>query len=426
MWQRLGFAVWVVLAASCATTPRNDVRGEETEARPAVVAVTQRSEGVLQLDFEPLPLAPTWEWLSTGEARAVLAAFVHSVPERPGYEVVPVIAGARGPAAEWERRLRAEFVARYGPPRLPMPDSIERSPLYMALRLSPRHMGPGFRDAAEELFRSPVFLASVALSIVVYFAAWLLPEPLFSKAFAATLTARLALAVGLVELRRVALACLQLYREAQSARSLRELEFVAERFGRATGGTALRVLVTVASFGVARTLPNVPPGGLGALLSPPRFAVAGGLSFQGATTAHVVADGTLVIAGAVVGTAASTVGSACTDGAEKKDGYQWHHLATDKNDTSATRGGPWTPLFRRLFARAGMDLDDPANRVYLAGHRGPHPEEYHSVVHDLLDAVLGRCRSREECRRDLLDALRDIASQVCTPGTQLHRLVVRP
>jgi hypothetical protein len=96
--------------------------------------------------------------------------------------------------------------------------------------------------------------------------------------------------------------------------------------------------------------------------------MAGGGAVQSATTAHVVTDGTLVIAGATLGTAASGVGSACSDGSQKKDGHHWHHLATDKNEASAARGGPWTPLFQRIFAKAGMDLNDPANLVYLAGH----------------------------------------------------------
>ncbi|KFE71256.1 putative lipoprotein [Hyalangium minutum] len=296
----------------------------------------------------------------------------------------------------------------------------------MALRLSPRYMAPGFRDAAREMFRSPLFLASVTLSIIVYFSAWMLPEPLFSKAFAATLTARLALAVGLLELRNVALACLQLYREAQAAKTLKELEAIAERFGRALGGTALRVLVMVASYGVAKALPNVPPGGLGPLLNPPRFAMAGGGVVQSASTAHVVADGTLAIAGAALGTAASGVGRACSDGSQKKDGHQWHHLATDKNEASATRGGPWTPLFQRIFARAGMDLNDPANLVYLAGHQGPHPAAYHEAVYRTLLNAIARCSSVSECRSKLVTALEGLARDVCTPGSRLHQLATKP
>jgi hypothetical protein len=99
-----------------------------------------------------------------------------------------------------------------------------------------------------------------------------------------------------------------------------------------------------------------------------------------------MADGTLVVAGAAVGTATSSLTrSACADGSQKKDGYRWHHLATNKNETAGVREGPWTPLFEALFARAGMGLEDPTNLVYLAR----------------------------------------IARDVCTPGAPLHRLVTK-
>jgi hypothetical protein len=81
--------------------------------------------------------------------------------------------------------------------------------------------------------------------------------------------------------------------------------------------------------------------------------MAGGLSFQSASTAHIVADGTIVLAGAMMGMAGSAIGSACADGTQKKDGYQWHHLATNKNEVSELNGGPWTPLLEDLFAQAG-------------------------------------------------------------------------
>jgi hypothetical protein len=363
--------------------------------------------------------------MSEEEAQAVLDAFSWSFPEAAQLQVLPASAWSTGAPAPWEARLRAEFIKHYGASRLPLPGSIRHSPLFMALRLSPRYMGPGIRDAAQQMFRSPIFLASVTLSVLVYFSAWTLPEPLFSKAFATTLTARLAFIVGLVELRNVALACLQLYREAQSARTVKELEAVAERFGRALGGTALRVLVAIASFGVAKGLPNIPSGGLGALLGPPRYAMAGGRSFQSAATAHIVADGTIVLAGAVLGTAGSAMSSACGDGSQKKEGYQWHHLATDKNDSSPLRGGPWTPRFQQLFNKAGMSLDDSANRVYLAGHQGPHSQEYHFEVYQRLEAAMGRCQSTAQCRMRLTEELQRIRNEVCTPGSFLHRLLTK-
>ncbi|MDY7230859.1 AHH domain-containing protein [Hyalangium rubrum] len=391
--------------------------------------------GELRLSFEPLPPDLAHGALRVEDAQAVLAVLDEALQQAAASPPRTIVLAAKrwgsaaGTRSAWEERLRAEFIARYGPPLLPLPEVLEKSRLYMALKVSPRYMGAGFRGAAQELFQSPVFRASVALSILVYFAAWTVPEPFFSKSFAAALTVRLALLVGALELRHVALACLRLYEEAEAATTVEELEAVAERFGRAVGGTGLRVLVMVASFGVGRALPRVPPGGLLGMMGPPRYAVAGGLTMGASMTAHAVADGTLVVAGAAMGTAASSAqgdaGAACTDGTQKKDGYRWHHLATDKNDTSTARGGPWTPLFEELFARAGMGLGAAENRVYLRAHQGPHPQAYHEEVFQRLQQALALCRTTEQCRTHLVRELRMIARDVCTPGTRLHRLLTQ-
>lgn len=165
-------------------------------------------------------------------------------------------------------------------------------------------MDDGIRDAAQELFSSPAFLASVSLSVMVYFAAWAAPEPFFSKTFAVALTVRLSLLVGLVELGHLARACLQLYQETQDAITPQQLESAAERFGRAVGGTALRVLIVVASLGLPQVLPKVPQGGLWTLLSPLRNAPAAGPALASISTAQVVADGSLIVAGVAAGTSA--------------------------------------------------------------------------------------------------------------------------
>jgi hypothetical protein len=421
---RLLLALCLALPSSCATPRGGESDEQDVRPEPQAVRVTRLSGERLQLDFEPVPLDPAWEQVSAEEIRSVLADFLRCEEEPAQFSVVPALASSPRAFAPWEARLRAEFLAKYGPPLLPLPNALERSPLFMALRISPRYMGAGIRDAARELFHSPLFLASVTLSILVYFAAWLMPEPLFSKSFAAALTARLALAVGLLELRNVALAVLQFYREAQAARTMAEIEAVAERFGHALGGTALRVLIMVASFGIAKMLPDVPPGGLGPLLSPPRFAVAGGLTFQASSTAQVVADGTIVLAGAAAGTAGAAAGSACDDGTPKREGYQWHHLATDKHD-SPNAGGPWTPLFQQLFAQAGMGLNNPENLAHLADHQGPHPEAYHKEVYQRLKTALAGCRTVSQCQSRLVKELRRIRSEVCTPGSSLHQLVTK-
>ena len=422
-------ALWLLVSISCATSPERVTPDERTGAPPKAVRMSALPDGQLRLSFDPVAIDPALEVLRMDEARAVLAAFqesfrVERLQSRPRLVLVSTGTGEAQPA-EWESQLKEEYRSRYGPSLLPLPQSLETSPLFLALKLSPRYMGTGVREAAQELFSSPVFLSSVALSVLVYFAAWMAPEPLFTKAFAAALTLRLALAVGVLELTQLARACVRLYQEAQAARTVEELEAVAERFGKAMGGTALRVLVMVASMGVGKGLPQVPQGGLGALLRSPRYAMAGGATLEGATTVQMVADGTVIVAGVAAGTAASAVGRACTDGSEKKDGHQWHHLATNKNDTSTAQGGPWTPVFEEIFAKAGMNLDAPENRVYIKGHKGPHPEDYHEEVYQRLQRALGQCRTTKQCRSNLVKALEALADEVCSTGSRLHRLATR-
>nr|WP_076606237.1 AHH domain-containing protein [Cystobacter fuscus] len=100
--------------------------------------------------------------------------------------------------------------------------------------------------------------------------------------------------------------------------------------------------------------------------------------------------------GALLGTEASAVKAAikaarttggCREDNSKGDAPE-HHIATDKNGKAEVRGGPWTPQFEPLFERAGMSLNDPANKLFVIGHKGPHPEQYHQEVYDrLTDAV---------------------------------------
>jgi hypothetical protein len=240
------------------------------------------------------------------------------------------------------------------------------------------------------------------------------------------------------ELYTVGVACLNLYREAEAASTQEQLEAAAERFGRAIGGVGLRVLVTVAGAKLSRSLPEVPMGGMWARISPPRFALAGGggrggFTVGAGTRAQVtVADGTVVLMGVSANTAvraASAVTSsrttgACRDASDKGDA-KGHHIATDKNDVSDVSGGPWTPRFEDLFARAGMNLNDPANIVYLIGHQGPHPQSYHQEIHDRLEDVLGQCRMKAECRSRLLKELDKIAGELCAPGSKLNKLVTK-
>lgn len=279
---------------------------------PRPVLLHELAGSRLRLSFPASTPHPDLERLSVAEIRPLLAAFDSFRPRahaqlRLMLESSGGAGAGQGPAAPWELRLREEFLSRFGPALLPVPESLETSRLYLALRLSTRYMDDGIREAAQELFSAPTFMASVSLSVLVYFAAWLAPEPFFSKAFAATLTVRLALLVGLVELGQLATACLRLYREAEAATTPQELEAASARFGKSLGGTLLRVLVVVANLGMPQVLPKVPEGGLWTLLSPLRHAPAGGPALQSIATAQVVADGSLLITGVAAGTSATSL-----------------------------------------------------------------------------------------------------------------------
>ncbi|HYO70959.1 MAG TPA: hypothetical protein VEU33_33265 [Archangium sp.] len=172
--------------------------------------------------------------------------------------------------------MRESYAQLYGPPSMPLLSSLESSRWFHALKLSPRYMDEGVRAAAMELLGSPTVAYSMALSMMLYMAAWAAPEPVFSKALAAAVTLGLLMTYSAAELYTVGQACLNLYREAEAARTQEQLEAAAERFGRAIGGVGLRVLVTVAGAKLAKGLPEVPKGGMWARFSPPRFAFAGG------------------------------------------------------------------------------------------------------------------------------------------------------
>lgn len=90
------------------------------------------------------------------------------------------------------------------------------------------------------------------------------------------------------------------------------------------------------------------------------------------------------------------------------------------------RGGPWTPRFELIFAKAGMSLEDAANKVYLLKHAGPHSEAYHTEVFERLSRALRKCSNKDACGIALKKELNNIADEVCTPGSRLHQLATTP
>jgi hypothetical protein len=126
--------------------------------------------------------------------------------------------------------------------------------------------------------------------------------------------------------------------------------------------------------------------------------------------------------GAVAMTARATSGVAAAPVAA--EGHQ-HHIATDKWWDSPANGGPWSPRFQKIFDKAGMSLDDPANIVRVKGHKGPHPQEYHErILERLTDATMD-CRTMQQCREALTAELQRLARQISKEGTELNKLVTR-
>jgi hypothetical protein len=86
-----------------------------------------------------------------------------------------------------------------------------------------------------------------------------------------------------------------------------------------------------------------------------------------------------------------------------------HHIATDKHKV-------WTPKFKEIFSKGGLDLKDEANLLPLDGHVGRHTNTYHQRVYDRLQrAIRG------------LDAEADIAAALRFElGTIADELLANP
>lgn len=461
MLERGGQALWLVLClvlVPACTASSEWVREEvefsaeerscgvpvEADVPPGtapLVRVEVQPEGSLRLHFPRMGPEAALQRFTREDARRVLKQFHENLDvlrqqRRLVASSTLVPLGTETEAVE-ETLLR-EYTARYGEPTVPLPGSLMTSPLVMALRLSPRYMPEGIREGAEELFSDPAFLAGMAISLVAYVAAWAAPEPLFTKAFAVSVTVVMVSAFTLTELAHAGGVAMRLYEATRNIRTLAEVEEAARYFGLYAGGVTLRVLVVAASWGVAKVVPRPVPGVAGETWAglknmmrlPQRFAVEGRVEFvEEAATRTVragVKEGVLLMQGAMAGGTGASLRVACRDGLFKLSGYSWHHLATNKNSISDARGGPWTKRFEVLFAKAGMSLEDAPNKIYLLGHAGPHPEQYHDEVFSRLRDAVSTCRTTHDCKVKLTRELSSIADEVCTPGSKLHQLVTSP
>jgi hypothetical protein len=174
--------------------------------------------------------------------------------------------------------------------------------------------------------------------------------------------------------------------------------------------------------GSGEDIPLIYGRGKGPVTSPveaPRpFAVTTGLGPAPPLVVVPNAAGVVVTAGGVVNvaTASSEMSVSLSTGGGDK-----HHIATDKNKIAGER---WTEKFQEIFDDAGVSLQDPRNKVVVAGHKGPHPKEYHELVFNRLteatDGLTGTA-----ARDALLKELDILGNEIATPGTKLHGLVTK-
>ncbi|RUO92457.1 hypothetical protein D7Y11_14720 [Corallococcus sp. AB018] len=269
-------------------------------------------------------------------------------------------------------------------------------------------------------------VTSAALTVLLTMT---LPEPV-TKVLAVALTAAMVAYLGIVPVWEMGRGFVHLWDEAETATSVIELQDIGHRFGKVLGtnGTRVLVLLVTAALGgknaMAAQGPRLPGFSQAAL----RAQAEGGFGLASAMNGGVgsislPAAGVLNVAlapGAVA--ALAMYGEGRFPGDEKGP---VHHICTNKNLISDAAGGPWTPKCEKVFKKAGMTLEDAANKVRLNGHEGPHPERYHTEVLQRLNRSVSRCRTTETCRASLMEELAKIANELLTSDSPLRRLIVK-
>ncbi|MFP2961525.1 AHH domain-containing protein [Myxococcus sp. 1LA] len=268
-------------------------------------------------------------------------------------------------------------------------------------------------------------VTSAALTLLLTMA---LPEPV-TKVIAVALAAAMVAYLGIVPVWEIGRGFVQLWDEAGKAINVIELQGIGHRFGKVLGtnGTRVLVLVVMAALGgknaMAAQGPKLPGFPQAALRAQAEAGFQLGVALNGGVASIAMPSaGVLNVALAPGAVAALAMYS---DGRYPGDAEgPVHHICTNKNLVSAASGGPWTPLCEEVFARAGMSLEDVANKVRLEGHQGPHPREYHEAVLRRLNDALGRCRNKDACRSRLVEELAKIAEDLLAPASELRRLIV--
>ncbi|MFY0563469.1 AHH domain-containing protein [Archangium lansingense] len=414
--------VMLVLHAACATgAPQGRLVAEKelvtltpiSDFAPVEVPETEFQESFNQLLLEvPLPVAARPSKPQIG--RLVLASWKPTDTRGTDIE--------RGYARLCERRGTQDdcfSLMEEGPHDIVLSNE-DRFTLGLILAL-----GPAMDGAAGVLqdFSSQV-MTTVCAGLALYFITLIFPDPVVSKGIGAAMTLFLWGYLGM-ELWGLISATARLWSETKNATTFQELREASERYGRVLGPNTMRLLILLATWKAGvKGKDALNGGGL------PRFSQA----VQNAATAGRVRLPAAAAEAEAVSVAQGTLtlslpsGSAAILAMQKQVGGEegdLHHIATVENKKSALRGGPWTQRFEELFDKAGLSMENPANKVRVPGHKGPHPEEYHKeVFRRLRDATLD-CRKTEQCRDLLIQELRSLAKEILEKGSDLNKLLTR-
>jgi hypothetical protein len=288
----------------------------------------------------------------------------------------------------------------------------------LAMSFAMDEVVPEMMEAFQDMADPEAIKASILWTMTIYAAMWLAPEPVFTKGLATVVTATFICYVGVDTFWTLIQGWRRMVETADGATTFAQLIGAGERYGKVMGRNAARAFALLLTAAIGQTasgfsakVPTLPGSAQASVAGASQAGVR--LTQVGQVESVVVTADAITIA-----LAPNAVAATDAEGPE-------HHIATDKWTEATHSGGPWTPRFQDLFDRAGMSLNDPANKVRVRGHIGPHPQEYHEEVYRRLDEATTRCGSMQSCRQALEAELRALAGEISTPDTLLNRLVTR-
>lgn len=300
----------------------------------------------------------------------------------------------------------------------------------LAMSFALEEVIPEMMESFKGMADPELIKASILWSMTIYAAMWIAPEPVFSKGLASVLTAGFVCYIGVDTFWTLIQGWRHMVEVGDLATSFSELRAAGRKYGQVMGKNAARafaLLLTAAidqtAAGLAAKVPTLPGASQTAAVGETQLGrqlIALGDVESVAVTADAV---TIALAPNVVAATSQSVRGAASSPVEA-EGPE-HHIATDKWTDATHSGGPWTPKFRRIFDRAGMSLNDPANRVRIKGHQGPHPQIYHERIYERLDEATKGCANTQQCRQALTAELERLAKLLTTEGTTLNKWVTR-